>query len=109
MPDKPINIKTNELKTATELNLDINNSHVGITSPCLPGTKISYGFENGDDVVLEKGGIRIRMRGAIRQPNGSIIGTVQSVEPDQALVSLGVDDNTSIQFSGKHIFTCSKK
>lgn len=97
------------MKTAKELDLATNESIVGITSRCSPSTKISYEFKSGDDVTLKKGDIRIHVQNARKQPNGNIIGTVQSVESDKELVSSGVDANTIIEFSEKHIFGCTKR
>ena len=60
---------------------------------------IRFRWPDDDDFVLKKGDIRIQVQNAQIQPDKSIIGTVQSVEPYQALASIGVDENTVIKFS----------
>ena len=109
MSDKPQNINNGEPKTATELNLDVNNSFVGITSPNVPSTKLKYSFENGDDVILKKGDIRIRVTNSKNQPDGSINGEVKTVDPSRESASLGIDESMVIKFNDKHIFGCMKK
>lgn len=96
----------NKMITAKNLNLDINNFFVGVTST---GEKVKYHFESGDIVILQKGEVQIRVQNAIKQRDGSIIGTVQFDASDQAAESLGINTGTKIMFCSEHIFRISKK
>ncbi len=95
--------------TSEDLNLDLNDSGIGVFGTYGPGTTLKYDFENGDDVSLKKGKINIEVQNAEKQPDGAIKGVVKFVVPYNALEADGVVEGTEIIFSYKNIFSCSKK
>jgi hypothetical protein len=91
--------------TAKELELDHNKHGITVVGTYGPKTIIKYDFENGDNVGLRKGEIKIEVENVAKEAEGTFTGIIKSINPQK---SLEIDDRSEISFTYNNIFVCMK-
>ena len=91
---------------AKDLGFDHNENKILHVGKYKLGKAIQMTIEDGNQVSLRKGDIKIEVQDIKKTEDGTYCGKVQYVEPYKALSEEGVDEGVDISFSYKHIFAC---
>ena len=94
------------LTKAEKLNFDLNEDGIFFSGNHTPGSRIQNIVKEGDDVTLKKGELNVHVLDVRQNPDNTYIGTVDFVEPYEALLAEGVKEGSEMTFLYDHIFAC---
>ncbi len=98
----------NIMINVTDLKFDLNKHGITVVGTYGPTTVIKYDFENGDDVSLRKGEIKVEVKSVEKQADGTFKGVIKNIKPYNSLESEQISEGTEILFSYTNIFACTK-